>query len=85
MSARKFAYRKCEAIMQAPAPFHPISPRRAGPQFLTQAHLPLNLQSEIYVDEGIDLNVSTLTRLGRRLGGDADAQARTIDPRFGET
>lgn len=63
----KFACRKCEAITQAPAPFHPISRGRAGPQLLTQilfakyrAHLPLNRQSEIYADEGINLNVSTL-------------------------
>ena len=63
----KFSCRKCEAIAQAPAPFHPISRGRAGPQLLAQilfskyrAHLPLNRQSEIYAGEGIDLNVSTL-------------------------
>jgi transposase len=63
----KFACRKCEAITQAPAPFHPIARGRAGPQLLAQilfakyrAHLPLNRQSEIYASEGVDLNVSTL-------------------------
>jgi transposase len=62
-----FACRKCEAITQTPAPFHPISRGRAGPQLLAQilfakyrAHLPLNRQSEIYADEGVDLKVSTL-------------------------
>lgn len=63
----KFACRTCEAITQAPAPFHPIARGRAGPQLLAQilfakyrAHLPLNRQSEIYAAEGVDLNVSTL-------------------------
>lgn len=56
----KFACRKCEAITQAPAPFHPIARGRAGPQLLAQilfakyrAHLPLNRQSEIYASEGV--------------------------------
>jgi transposase len=63
----KFACRGCEAITQAPAPFHPIARGRAGPQLLAQilfgkyrAHLPLNRQSEIYASEGVDLSVSTL-------------------------
>lgn len=63
----KFSCRTCEAIAQAPAPFHPIARGRAGPQLLAQilfskyrAHLPLNRQSEIYAGEGIDLSVSTL-------------------------
>lgn len=63
----KFSCRKCEAITQPPAPFHPIARARAGPQLLAQilfakyrAHLPLNRQSEIYADEGVDLDVSTL-------------------------
>jgi transposase len=62
-----FACRACEAITQAPAPFHPIARGRAGPQLLAQilfgkyrAHLPLNRQSEIYAGEGVDLSVSTL-------------------------
>ena len=63
----KFSCRKCEAITQPPAPFHPIARGRAGPQLLAQilfakyqAHLPLNRQSEIYADEGVDLDISTL-------------------------
>jgi transposase len=30
----KFSYRACEAITQPPAPFHPISRGRAGPNLL---------------------------------------------------
>ncbi|MGH8135936.1 MAG: IS66 family transposase, partial [Steroidobacteraceae bacterium] len=63
----KFSCRKCEAITQPPAPSHPIARGRAGPQLLAQvlfakyrAHLPLNRQSDIYANEGIDLDVSTL-------------------------
>jgi transposase len=63
----KFSCRKCEAITQAPAPSHPIARGRAGPQLLAQvlfakyrAHLPLNRQSDIYANEGVDLDTSTL-------------------------
>jgi transposase len=63
----KFSCRSCEAIAQAPAPFHPIARGRAGSQLLAQilfskyrAHLPLNRQSDIYAGEGIDVSVSTL-------------------------
>jgi transposase len=63
----KFACRKCETITQPPAPSHPIARGRAGPQLLAQvlfakyrAHLPLNRQSDIYANEGVDLDVSTL-------------------------
>jgi transposase len=63
----KFSCRRCEAITQAPAPSHPIARGRAGPQLLAQvlfakyrAHLPLNRQSAIYANEGIELDVSTL-------------------------
>ncbi len=63
----KFSCRKCEHITQAPAPSHPIARGRAGPQLLAQilfskyrAHLPLNRQSDIYANEGVDLEVSTL-------------------------
>ncbi len=78
----KFSCRKCEAITQAPAPFHPIARGRAGPELLTQilfakyrAHLPLTRQSEIYAREGIDLNVLTLADwVGARR--DADAAGR---------
>ena len=63
----KFACRACETITQPPAPFHPISRGRAGPNLLAMIldakfanHLPLNRQSEAYAREGIDLEVSTL-------------------------
>ena len=63
----KFACRKCQAITQPPAPSHPIARGRAGSNLLAQvlfakyrAHLPLNRQSDIYANEGIDLDVSTL-------------------------
>jgi transposase len=63
----KFACRKCFGVTQPPAPFHPISRGRAGPELLAQvlfakyrAHLPLNRQSEIWAEEGINLDVSTL-------------------------
>ena len=63
----KFACRKCETITQPPAPSHPIAHGRAGPNLLAQvlfskyrAHLPLNRQSDIYANEGVDLDVSTL-------------------------
>ena len=45
----KFSCRRCEAITQAPAPFHPIARGRAGPNLLATIleakfaqHLPLN-------------------------------------------
>jgi transposase len=63
----KFTCRSCETITQPPAPFHPISRGRAGPNLLAMVldakfanHLPLNRQSEAYAREGIDLDVSTL-------------------------
>ena len=63
----KFTCRACETITQPPAPFHPISRGRAGPNLLAMVldakfanHLPLNCQSEAYAREGIDLDVSTL-------------------------
>jgi len=63
----KFTCRACETITQPPAPFHPISRGRAGPNLLAMVldakfanHLPLNRQSEAYSREGIDLDVSTL-------------------------
>ena len=63
----KFACRKCFGVTQPPAPFHPIARGRAGPELLAQvlfakyrAHLPLNRQSEIWAEEGINLDVSTL-------------------------
>ena len=63
----KLACRTCDTIVEASAPSHPIARGRAGPQLLAQilfakygAHLPLNRQSEIYANEGIDLDVSTM-------------------------
>lgn len=63
----KFTCRDCGSISQAPAPNHPISRGRAGPNLLAQvlfnkyrAHLPLNRQRDIYANEGVDLDVSTL-------------------------
>jgi transposase len=63
----RLACRTCDTIIQAPAPSHPIARGRAGPQLLAEilfgkygAHLPLNRQSDIYANEGVDLDVSTL-------------------------
>lgn len=63
----KFACRKCDTIVQAPAPSHPIARGRAGPHLLTEimfgkyrAHQPLNRQSDIYADEGVEIDVSTM-------------------------
>ena len=63
----RLACRTCDTIVQTPAPSHPIARGRAGPQLLSDvlfgkygAHLPLNRQSEIYANEGVDLDVSTL-------------------------
>ena len=63
----KFTCRACEAVSQAPAPFHPIARGRAGPELLATIleakfgqHLPLNRQSEAFAREGIELDTSTL-------------------------
>lgn len=63
----RLACRTCDTIVQTPAPSHPIARGRAGPELLADvlfgkygAHLPLNRQSEIYANEGVDLDVSTL-------------------------
>jgi transposase len=63
----KFSCRACETISQAPAPFHPISRGRAGPNLLAEVvfgkfglHLPLHRQSERFAREGVPLEVSTL-------------------------
>jgi len=63
----RLACRSCDTIVQTPAPTHPIARGRAGPQLLADvlfgkygAHLPLNRQSDIYANEGVDLDVSTL-------------------------
>lgn len=63
----KFSCRECEAIDQAPAPFHVIPRGHVGPNLLAMIlfekygqHQPLNRQSERYAHEGIDLGLSTL-------------------------
>ena len=63
----KFSCRDCEAITQAPAPFHATPRGYIGPQLLATImfdkfgqHLPLNRQSRRFKCEGIDLSVSTL-------------------------
>jgi transposase len=57
----KVSCRCCEAINEAPAPFHPIARGRAGPNLLAEVmfgkyglHLPLNRQSACFAREGIE-------------------------------
>jgi transposase len=63
----RFSCRACETIAQEPAPFHPISRGRAGPELLAELvfgkfglHLPLHRQSERFGREGVPIDVSTL-------------------------
>ena len=63
----RFSCRACEAVTQAPAPFHVIPRGHVGPNLLAMVlfekfgqHQPLNRQSERYAREGIDLPLSTL-------------------------
>jgi transposase len=63
----RMACRTCDTIVQTPAPSHPIARGRAGPVLLAEilfnkyrAHLPLNRQSDIFADEGVELDVSTM-------------------------
>jgi transposase len=63
----KMTCRRCEAITQPPAPFHPIARGRAGPNLLAEVvfgkfglHLPLHRQSERFSREGVPIDVSTL-------------------------
>jgi transposase len=63
----RFSCRACETIAEAPAPFHPISRGRAGPDLLAEVvfgkfglHLPLHRQSERFAREGVPIEVSTL-------------------------
>ena len=83
----KYACRRCDAITQAPAPSMPTPRGRAAPGMLAHLlvskyldHLPLYRQSEIYARDGIDLDRSTLMRLGRP-GGLAAAADRRRHPR----
>ena len=72
----KVSCRACEAITEAPAPFHPIARGRAGPNLLAEVvfakyglHLPLHRQSERFAREGVPIEVSTLADwVGRGLG-----------------
>ncbi|MDX8535967.1 IS66 family transposase [Mesorhizobium sp. VK25A] len=63
----KFTCRDCEAISQAPAPFHATPRGWAGPSLLAMIlfekfgqHQPLNRQAERYAREGVPLSLSTL-------------------------
>src|ERR1700680_830266 len=79
-----FSCRACETVVQAPAPYHPISRGRAGAGLLAHIvvskfddHLPLYRQAEIYSREGIDLETSTLS-------GWVGATAAALAPLVGE-
>jgi transposase len=63
----KFACKKCERVVEAPAPSRTIERGLAGPGLLAHVlvakyadHCPLFRQSEIYAREGVDLDRSTL-------------------------
>jgi transposase len=63
----KFTCRDCEAISQAPAPFHVIPRGWAGPSLLAMIlfekfgqHQPLNRQAERYAREGVPISLSTM-------------------------
>ena len=63
----KMSCARCEAITEAPAPFHPIARGRAGPNLLADIvvgkfgmHLPLTRQSRAFASEGVELDVSTM-------------------------
>lgn len=63
----KFTCRDCEAISQAPAPFHVTARGWAGPNLLAMIafekfgqHQPLNRQAERYAHEGVPISLSTL-------------------------
>lgn len=62
----KFSCRDCEAISQAPAPFHAIPRAWASPSLLAMIlvekfgqHKPLNRQLEQYENEGVAIPIST--------------------------
>ena len=63
----KYSCRGCETIHQAPAPVHPVQRGKASPGLLAhlliskyQHHLPLYRQADIYAQQGLALNSSTL-------------------------
>jgi transposase len=76
----KLSCRRCDRIVQAPAPHRPIARGLAGPGLLAHMlvakyadHLPLYRQSEIYQREGVELERSTLADW---VGG----ASRTVEP-----
>lgn len=59
--------KRCETVVEAPAPSRSIPRSYAGPGLLAHVlvtkycdHVPLNRQSEIHAREGVDLDRSTL-------------------------
>ncbi|MCW3476305.1 IS66 family transposase [Limobrevibacterium gyesilva] len=63
----KLTCRDCEAVSQAPAPFHAAPRGWAGPNLLAMIafekfgqHQPLNRQAERYAREGVPISLSTL-------------------------
>ena len=80
----KMSCARCEAITEAPAPFHPIHRGRAGPNLLAEIvfakfgmHLPLTRQSKAFAREGIELDVSTMADW---VGAIAGSMAPLITP-----
>jgi len=78
----KVSCRDCEAIAQAPAPFHVLPRGWAGPGLLAMIvfekfgqHQPLNRQAERYAREGVPLSLSTLAD---QVGGVATVLAPLI-------
>jgi transposase len=76
----KLSCRRCDRIVQEPAPHRPIARGLAGPGLLAHVlrskyadHLPLYRQSEIYEREGVELDRSTLADW---VGG----ASRTLEP-----
>lgn len=64
----KHAYRRCDRIVQAPAPSRPIERGIAGPGLLARVlaskyaeHTPLYRQSEIYARQSVVLSRSVLS------------------------
>ncbi len=76
----KHACRRCDRIVQAPAPSRPIERGIAGPGLLARVltskyaeHTPLYRQSEIYARQGVVLSRSVLS-------GWVDACCRLLAP-----
>lgn len=76
----KHACRRCDRIVQAPAPSRPIKRGIAGPGLLARVltskyaeHAPLYRQSEIYARQGVELSRSVLS-------GWVDACCRLLSP-----